>query len=506
MLLLAQRTGATGRLKLFDGDRSHELYLLEGSIHQVHGIDDLVTALDSDLPSEGDMVRLVNLAIEAGHPAQQVQEQVSRVLGAALAEWSLAEIGLLSFRPGELSTSGSLRLPRSLISMLGHGLYLQGSPHRSQKLLDKQGVDPVAVLLPSSFQQQPVGLDALSTRVIGIARQRPSLQDLVMRAIGSNHSRRREVMHRVFLLYTLGVLHLPEVSAATAKQRRRKAPPRERTRKRRPREPIQRRSPRPRPVSTEQRVARLRKRAKSILEKNYYARLGFADATERPVIEKADEAYRRLSRRYHPDSLTDAPAAVREISKDIFASLSEAIEGLRRKRTADEHWERNRCAQQGVPYVTDRDRTKAKVSFKKGERLFRNKEYDIAEACFHEAVNRDPLTPEYGLKHAYSAFLARQMTPEEATRIIDALEPENDKQASRFQYTVGRILQLSGAGNDKFLTRFQAAVNRDADNRDAQRELRLHDMRSERPGAASPTLGSFLDRFRRKAKNGSDPT
>jgi predicted Zn-dependent protease len=196
---------------------------------------------------------------------------------------------------------------------------------------------------------------------------------------------------------------------------------------------------------------------------------------------------------------------VREAASELFALLSEAVEGLRRGGpAADEQWERTRCAQQGIPYVTDRDRAKAKMSYVKGEKLLRNKDYAIAEACFHEATNRDPLNPQYAFMHAQAAYLARQMSAEDAIRIIDGLTPEGPKQASLFQLTAGRVLQLSGAPQEKWMVRYQKAAELDPSNRDAQREIRLAAMRQEaKPAAPSPwSFPSLLERFRKKPTGG----
>jgi hypothetical protein len=462
------------------------------------------------------------MAMAAGHSLDMVLEEASKSLGRAMATWSLTDIGIISFKPIEREGRPVFQLPWSLIAMLGHGMALSGSTELGAKLLEDQAQDPISVLLPSEHQEQRLGLDPLALRVINLARARPPLQDLVARATRGNSARRREVLHRVFLLNRLGLLHLPEPALHTDEETQRV--PRRRPRPRRTASPDASRqslspeaSRRSRPPertpggdrrstgtepSPEQMAAKLRQRVEILQGQNFYQRLGLGEAEARPTPEQVDEAFHGLSKRYHPDAVAKHGALVADVAEDIFQLLSEAIEGLRKKRVADEQWERNRCFQQGTPYVTDRDRTKAKMSFKKGERLFRNRDYGIAEACFHEAATKDPLTPTYTYMHAYSAFLAKQMPADEALRIIGALKPETQKQTSEFQYTIGRIILLSDGSKADAIQHFEKAVAADAENRDAQRELRLHSMRAEsKPSASGTTFGSFLDRFRRKDKD-----
>jgi len=515
VLFLAHRTKATGLLRVFDGESSHSYHLRDGRVVEIDGIAGVLGDLLAAQNEELDLEQAIGRAMATGQALGPLLEEASKNIGRALAVWCLEDIGILSFKPDKGRSGAGLQLPSDLITMLSLGLYTAGPPTQGQALLRAQPTDPISVLMPTGTAEQRLGLDSLSMRVLNLARARPPLQDLVARATRGNSARRREVLHRVFMLHLLGLLHLPEPALQTDEETQRIPRRRQRTRRTHSRSPegTQRsRSPErsaggdqrdtamepPRP---DQQVTKLRKRAELLRRQNFYQRLGLGEAEARPLPKDADEAFHKLSRRYHPDTQGTSTAEVKDAAEDVFSLLSEAIDGLRKKRVADEHWERTRCAQQGTPYVTDRDRTKAKMSFKKGERLFRNRDYSIAEACFHEAMTKDPLTPIYSHMHAYSAFLAKQMPAAEALAIIEKLQPETQQQSSDFHYTTGRIIRLSDGDEAKAITHFEKAVQANPENRDAQREIRLVAMRTDAK-PSSTGLGSFLDRFRRKPKDG----
>jgi len=516
VLFLVHRTKSSGLLRVFDGETSHSYHLRDGRVVEVEGIAGVLgELLSAQQEDELELEVAIGRAMATGQALGQLLQEASKNIGRALAAWCLEDIGIMSFKPDQGRSGAGLQLPSDLVAMLSHGLHTAGSPALGQSLLQAQPSDPISVLLPTGTTEQRLGLDSLSLRVLNLARARPPFQDLVAHATRGNSARRREVLHRVFMLHQLGLLHLPEPSLMTDEETQRIPRRRQRTRRspsRSPEETQRSRSPernaggdqrdtKQEPPGPDQQVAKLRKRAELLRRQNFYQRLGLGDAEARPLPKDADEAFHKLSRRYHPDTQGTSTAEVKDAAEDVFSLLSESIDGLRKKRVADEHWERTRCAQQGTPYVTDRDRTKAKVSFKKGERLFRNRDYSIAEACFHDAMNKDPLTPIYSHMHAYSAFLAKQMPAAEALAIIEKLEPETQSQSSDFQYTTGRILRLSGGDEAKAIKHFEKAVQANPENRDAQRELRLVAMRTEAKPKASG-IGSFLDRFRRKPKDG----
>lgn len=518
VLFLLHRCRASGALRVFDGEISHNFHLRDGLVVGVEGIDGLLAAITPELSTGLELEQVIGRAMASGHTLDAVLEETCRSVGRVLATWCLSGVGILSFKLEASGGASGFQLPWNLIAMLSHGLLCAGSSELGQQLLEAQPADPISVLMPEGTGEQRLGLDPLSLRVLNLARTRPPLQDLVARATRGNSARRREVLHRVYMLHKVGLLHLPEPSLHTDEETQRVPRRRQRTRRSPSRPPSTRGNTNvseraelgerrasgtvePRPG---QQVAKLRKRVELLRTQNFYQRLGLGDAKAKPTPKEADEAFHKLSRRYHPDAHGNSGAEVTDAAEDVFSLLSEAIEGLRKRRVAEEHWERNRCAQQGIPYVTDRDRTKAKMSFKKGERLFRNRDYPIAEACFHEAITKDPLNPLYSYMHAYSAFLAKQMPAEDALRIIAALEPETQKQESEFNHTLGRIMRLSGGDEARALEHFQKAVQANPENRDAQRELRLSAMRSDaKPKAGGGALGSFLDRFRRKDKGES---
>jgi hypothetical protein len=369
VLLLIHRSRASGTLRIFDGETSHSFRLRDGKVVDVSGVDDLFSALAPDLPDFLDLEQCIGRVMAAGHPLDQVLEEACKIVGVTLATWSLEEVGILSFKLEQGDGGQGFAMPWSLVAMLSHGLHSAGSTRLGQQLLETQATDPVSALMPQDTDQQRLGLDPLSLRVLNLGRARPPLQDLVARASRGNSARRRQVLHCVFMLHHVGLLHLPEPSLQTDEvtqripRRRRHShspddPPPERPRSRSPDDPTSerqrsrspdaasRRERRPRrppaePTPDEQ-IAQLQVQIELLRTQNFYQRLGLGEAKAKPTPKECDEAFHKLSRQYHPDTQGDSPERVKDTAEEAFSLLSEAIEGLRKKRVAEEQWERNR--------------------------------------------------------------------------------------------------------------------------------------------------------------------
>ncbi len=500
ILFLAQRCASTGRLRLGLGERIAIVHLKDGQVCEAKWVPGLFAGLDPALDELTELSAGLAAAVQGGTPLAAAQETAARNLGAFLARSAERVAGaMISYLPDAPAPAGAFPLPLTLVQMFNFGLRRTGSVQRMRARLARQGEDPVHALMPQNVDLPRLGLDAMALRVLNLTGKQLCLDDLVMQATGRNTARRPEVLHRADLLFQLGLLQQPQPSASSkipekaveAAPARTQAPPAtERKRKDRKQH-----------AEHAAKSAKLRRQAENMREQNHYERLGLQAATRQPTAQMIDAALREQSRKFHPDMHIEASPDVQKQAANCFAMLQESVEALQNSAVAEEHWERADCARRGVPYVSDRDRTRARVAFKKGERLFRSKEYDIAEACYHEAMRRDPLTPEYAHQHAYTAYLARQLQPAEAISVLDGLKPPTQVEAARYQVTCGRILQLSSAPKARAMERFTRAVELDETNHEAQRELRLHAMR--KPKKEEPaSRWSLLTRFRKKDDEG----
>lgn len=233
---------------------------------------------------------------------------------------------------------------------------------------------------------------------------------------------------------------------------------------------------------------------------DYYELLGVAPDAIPSVVQAA---FFQLAKRWHPDRLGPDLADVRDLATKVFARMSEAHQVLsdpsRRKEydalrkdgggSAEEQEQVQRVVRAATAYQ------KAEVLIKRG-----NNAGALEEA--RKAVELDPSQADYIALLAWVESTQLNANLEELlTRIEKAqrMEPNN----TRIRWYRGSLLKRLGK-NGKAVGDFRFIVENDPRHVDAQREIRLYDMRkaelrrtgqktqSERPSASPLTGNSVL--------------
>src|SRR5450755_2246622 len=259
-------------------------------------------------------------------------------------------------------------------------------------------------------------------------------------------------------------------------------------------------SPPQRPVESPEQVAfkaEIRERAARGGE-NYYDILGVTPDAIASVIQAA---FFQLAKRWHPDRLGPDLAEVKDLATRVFARMSEAHQILsdptRRKEYDDVRKDGGGSAeeQEQVQRVI-----RAATAFQKAEVLLKRNNTAAALEEAKKALELDPSQADY---IALLAWLeAAQLNPnledilariEKATR----LEPNN----TRIRWYRGLVLKRLGK-NGKAVGEFRFVVENDPRHVDAQREIRLYEMRraemrrtgqktpSDRPSGSPPGQSS----------------
>ncbi|HKO53322.1 MAG TPA: DnaJ domain-containing protein [Polyangiaceae bacterium] len=219
---------------------------------------------------------------------------------------------------------------------------------------------------------------------------------------------------------------------------------------------------------------------------DYYELLGVAlDATQ-PVIQAA---FFQLAKKWHPDRLGPDLADVRDLATKVFARMSEANQILGDPARRKEYDELRKDGAGGAEEQEQVQRVlRAATAFQKAEVLMKRNNHVAALEEARKAVELDPSQADYIALLAWiESTLLNANLEEILARIEKAqrLEPNN----TRIRWYRGSILKRLGKSG-RAMGDFRFIVENDPRHLDAQREIRLYDMRKaeqRRTGQKSPS-------------------
>jgi hypothetical protein len=455
LLFCLTRAGATGRLT-FEGETGLcSVGFRAGRVHELEGGKGIFDGLQAPGAPARSLSEGMALAFQSGLPADRVMSMAMDGVGRVLAERCCDLSGRVCFDASQVPPRGSFALQHDAIRLLDAGLRQAGSIAVMEQALKTQGRESLQVHVLFDLPEANWGLDAISLRIVHLSPSCGDFEDLVLLVTGDQPRRRGEVMHRIYVLLSTGLLFFgPPVADVRLRTAAKKKP-----------------EPEPRPEVERPKLpdATLKK----LQEMSHLARLELAHGVKKPNIDEIGMAFRGVSRRYHPDRLVGATAEERQVASACFTCITESYRALQNPEVLELEWRKVECQRAGVPFVTAEDATRARVALKKAEHLIRNREYEIAESCLGEAMRLDPATLDYVRLHAYIAFLAKQLSGKEALARLDAIVPNDAAMGSSIQVTAANILRLCHAPSEKVLERFKKALKLDPSNRDAERGVRM---------------------------------
>lgn len=227
-----------------------------------------------------------------------------------------------------------------------------------------------------------------------------------------------------------------------------------------------------------QRRKEILERAAQIDKENYFDMLGVArDAT--PDVIRA--AYFQLARVWHPDRLSPDIVDVKPACAKVFARLSEA------HQTLSDEQKRKQYAQQLAQSSGGTSDEEAEVQavleatlcFQKAEICFKRNDFSQAETLLRRALELDKTQADYLALLAWIESLKPTSQSPEATfdriKELDQAVALNGKCERAYFY---RAMLYKRIGNDQNALRdFKSAFELNPRNVDAQREVRLIEMR-----------------------------
>lgn len=235
-------------------------------------------------------------------------------------------------------------------------------------------------------------------------------------------------------------------------------------------------------------------RAETIDTQNYFEMLEIPE--DLPTVQ-VQAAFIVLAKKWHPDRLPTELADVREACSRVFSRLSEATSTL-----CDEEQRKRymRLLTEGGATPEDQDAiatvVEAATSFQKAEVMLKRGDLAKAEELCALAVRLDS-QPDYVAMLAWIEALKPANQSAEATKRLEAILTAAIEKSERCERAVfyravlrKRLGNLAGANED-----FQRAFELNPRNLDAQREVRIYEMRQLAP---TERKASFMGRLFKK--------
>ncbi len=502
LLFLAHRVGASGAVVWSGPAGSGRILLKAGAVVQVEGVPGLFEALDDPQPEGTDLMGGIALAMRGRQAYAAVVEAVSLALATWLVAPDSIDGAIVRFDNDAKIPPGAVPIGSSIPRLLTQGLAATRMDAALARLWDARARSTVRVRVPDDSAESRWGLDATAMRVLKLASECNGAGDLLARASGKDTQRLGPILRALELLVLLGLLSLDggELPADDASSSSAALPPPGVAAQPRVPPPPARREPAA-PTQEDGHAERLRAALAGMEGAHPMDLLGLA---ERATITEADisSAYHEVSRRFHPDTYFSASPVVRSLAEACFARVNGAYEALSAPGGLADAQRFIASRKAGRGFVTEREHQSARVSFKRAEMLFKNRDWRGADQLYLEAARLDTSTWPHVFHAIRCGALSRRLTVAQAVAQLDALTTPNQAARADVQVAAGNLFKLDGRHGEA-LARYKSALEADPNNRDAQREVRLHDSRREREASSSATsrTGLLSGFFRR----GGDP-
>ena len=231
-------------------------------------------------------------------------------------------------------------------------------------------------------------------------------------------------------------------------------------------------------------------KAATISSQNYYEMLGVKNEAKPDEVQKAFFA---LAKEFHPDRLPAVLADVKDACSKVFAHMSEANQTLSDPKRRGEYTTLLKDGgaspdeQAKIQAVLD-----ATTNFSKAEHYLKRNDLVQAELLCRKAYEADPTQADYIAMLAWIEAQKPANQDKDQTRARIAMLDravkigENCEKAYFYRGMLNKRLdQIPAAMKD-----FKMAADLNPRNLDAMREIRLYQMRKDKPGASAAPANS----------------
>lgn len=490
-LFLATRVGATGLLsiELSNDDLSVRIGLVRGRIHSVEDVPGLLGALQPAPPDSMNLLRDVGGAVALGHPVERVLSAAASALGLFLVR---LPAGTIRFQSQWTPPPGGFPLPGSIPRMLAAGLREARSEEQIRTWWKGHMEAPIRLRIPDDSPEERWGLDSTTLRMLKLAPRASTPAVLLDIASGNDPVRRLEMTRCIDLLHAFGILHVDHQIVVQVPAARSARPAEARPEPAARREMAPPSAPAPiRPGGPPDPAVEQLEKIRQQMEGAHPAEVLGLVGKRKVNAEDCAVAFRDVSKRVHPDLFAGNPAA-KALAEQCFGLLNAAHEASQASGGVADINRFLEAKHLNVQYISEKEHVTARLSFRKAELAWRNREWGEASEGFEEACVHDPVTWPHLLYRSYSRYLAKKQGLSVTIQDLEALRPPRPDQQAETLVVIGNILKLENQA-EQAIARYRKALEIHPDNRDAQRELRLLDKRAA-DAAAEGWLGRLINK------------
>lgn len=225
-------------------------------------------------------------------------------------------------------------------------------------------------------------------------------------------------------------------------------------------------------------------RAAAIDGMNYFEMLEIAEDTPTTQVQAA---FFKLAKKWHPDRLPNDISEVRDACARVFSRLSEATSTLTNEDSRNRYM---RALSEGGASPDEQEKIAAVLEaaayFQKAEVMMKRGDMARTEEFCAEAVRLDPQPDYVSLLAWVESQKPANQSPEASRRLLDALSgaiAQSDR-CERAYFYRGAIRKRLG-DHSAAIQDFRRAFELNPRNLDAQREVRLHEMRLQKEAEAA---------------------
>ncbi len=259
-------------------------------------------------------------------------------------------------------------------------------------------------------------------------------------------------------------------------------------------------TPSPPPGMTAAQIAELdpemRKRRDDILERAKYIDredyFQMLDVDRKATVDDVKTAFFKLAKLWHPDRLAAPIADVRDACSRVFSRMGEAHATLTDPKKRENYMKL--ISEGGATpeaQATIANVIEAATNFQKAEVLLKRNDLVQAEAMARKAHEADPDQPDYAAMVAWlEALKPENQTPERTHASIKMLDRaiKLSNRCERAYFYRGMLHKRDGNPHAA-VKDFRKAAELNPRNIDAVREVRLHEMRSQKGSLPPPPAG-----------------